>query len=189
MDPVWMTSFVFGKKFPLKKSDKCEITIAHSDMLGSTTLGKVSIDLGSVVNKPREDAWLPIQGGRGKLYIEYEVRDDHPDVIFSGFLDKQGGGLGGRKSWNKRFFVLSDRNLSYYKSQEDFENGDAPAGVILLNAYFVCETDNSEACEFMIHSYPKSMVCRADSPQTMNDWLAALRAPMKQFSGLGYDED
>jgi len=185
-----MTSFVFGKKCPLKKTDTCTITILHSNsMLGNTTLGKVTIDLGSVVNKPREDAWLPIQGGRGKLYIEYEVRDDHPDVLFSGFLDKQGGGLGGRKSWNKRYFVLSERNLSYYKSQEDFENGDAPAGVILLNAYFVCETDNTEACEFMIHSYPKSMVCRADSPQTMKDWIAALRAPMKQFSGLGYDED
>lgn len=185
-----MTSFTFGKKYALSKKDKCTITLYdNNSLVGKTTLGTVTINLGAVVNKPREDAWLPIQGGRGKLYIEYECLDEHPEVLFSGFLQKQGGGLGGRKSWNKRFFVLSERNLSYYKSQEDFEEGARPAGVILLNAYFVYETENKEACEFMIHSYPKSLICRADSPKTMNDWLSVLRSPMKQFSGLGYDDD
>lgn len=190
MDPVWMTSFIFGKKYPLNKGDKCEITVLDNNgLVGTTTLGTVTVDIGAVLNKPREDAWLPIQGGRGKLYIEYECLDKHPDVLFSGFLDKQGGGLGGRKSWNKRYFVLTDRNLSYYKTKEDFEKGSKPAGVILLNAYFVCDTENKDACEFMIHSYPKSLICRADSPKTMLDWMSELRAPMSHFSGLGYDED
>ena len=190
MDPVWMTSFIFGKKYPLTKQDTCEITILDDNsILGSTTLGTVTIDLSAVLNKPKEDVWLPIQNGRGNILVMYECLDEHPEVLFSGFLDKLGGGLGGRKSWNKRYFVLTERNLSYYKTQDDFENGERPAGVILLNAYFVCETENTEACEFMIHSYPKSLVCRADSPKTMKDWLAILRQPMSHFSGLGYDED
>ena len=61
-----MTSFVFGKKFPLKKSDKCEITIAHSDMLGSTTLGK---DKKIIQEKDFKNKILKLSYGKKKHFL------------------------------------------------------------------------------------------------------------------------
>ncbi len=39
-------------------------------------------------------------------------------VVKSGYLDKQGGARGGRKSWKKRYFVLKEDCLYYYDSAE-----------------------------------------------------------------------
>ena len=56
-----MKSFIFGKKEALMKSDKCIITLKDSQGLVDKNLGRITIDLGSIVGKPREDAWLPVQ--------------------------------------------------------------------------------------------------------------------------------
>jgi hypothetical protein len=40
-----------------------------------------------------------------------------------GYLTKKGdtGGLFFSEAWNRRYFVLQDRDLYYYKSREDYQ--------------------------------------------------------------------
>ena len=45
-----------------------------------------------------------------------------------GYLNKKGGGTSflGRRSWQARYFVLSDTSFGYWKKKEDFENSEKP---------------------------------------------------------------
>ena len=46
--------------------------------------------------------------------------DLHPVVVVkSGYLSKQGGARGGRKSWKRRYFQLKEDCLYYYHSEDD----------------------------------------------------------------------
>lgn len=54
------------------------------------------------------------------------------EILHEGFLRKKGGGtsFGGRRNWKKRYFVLSEKKLSYYKT--DKWEWEQPLGVIWL---------------------------------------------------------
>ena len=41
------------------------------------------------------------------------------NIFKDGYLLKQGGAKGGSKTWKKRFFILREEALYYYKCQED----------------------------------------------------------------------
>ena len=98
-------------------------------------------------------------------------------VLNAGYLQKLGGGEGGTKNWNRRYFVLRD-DLAYYTSEESFKSGERPKGRIKLEAYFVSQDENEDGFEFTVHSYPKSLTCQASSLQERNLWSSIL---MKSF--------
>lgn len=52
-----------------------------------------------------------------------------------GYLKKQGGSEGGRKSWKKRYFVLTDESIEYYDVAKSFEIHNKPLGIVFLSDY------------------------------------------------------
>ncbi len=93
-----------------------------------------------------------------------------------GYLKKLGGGEGGTKNWNRRFFVLK-RDLKYFGSEEDFLKGAKPKGTIYLDAFYVHSTPGDEF-EFTVFAYPKSLTCRASSAAERDAWINFIRKPM-----------
>ncbi len=78
--------------------------------------------------------------------------------------------------------MLTD-TLAYYTNEAAYTRNPKDAlGVINLNAYFACKVDGSTQHEFMVSSYPKSLVCRASSAAEMDDWINAIMWPTGEFT-------
>lgn len=81
--------------------------------------------------------------------------------------------LGGKlKTWRKRWFVLKDGVLTYWKSQHD-ENRK-PQGQIMLDEQ--CRITKADgASTFEINTGKKVYYLTADSNGTMDDWIRVLQ--------------
>ncbi|XP_075922031.1 pleckstrin homology domain-containing family A member 1-like isoform X2 [Petromyzon marinus] len=94
-------------------------------------------------------------------------------AIKSGFCVKLGAVM---KTWRRRFFVLSEHSLSYYKSEQDKE----PLRLIHLK-----DVKNVKQCElgeqmmrdnlFQVVTSSRTFYVQADSPNDMWDWIQAIR--------------
>eukprot|EP00128_Syssomonas_multiformis_P000656 Colp12_sorted_trinity150504_noHs@30519 len=86
----------------------------------------------------------------------------------SGYLTKQGGG---HKSWKRRYCILKDSTLYYYKTPEDSE----ALGAIRLLGYAVGHADIGKAfCLKMERAQARTFYFHADDEPTMLKWLDAL---------------
>ena len=102
-------------------------------------------------------------------------------VVKSGYLQKLGGGDGGRQNWKKRFFVYKTKTLEYYENEKDHTAGKKYKGVIVLDCYYAAQNETKgQDAEFSIYAYPKNMTCRGSSPQEMNEWIDILNQPGKE---------
>ncbi|XP_055323224.1 uncharacterized protein CG43867 isoform X8 [Sitodiplosis mosellana] len=88
----------------------------------------------------------------------------------SGHLSKLGGKL---KTWRKRWFVLKNGTLTYWKSQHD-ENRK-PQGQILLDETSMIKGRADGASTFEINTGKKVYYLTADSIATMDDWIRVLQ--------------
>lgn len=81
--------------------------------------------------------------------------------------------LGGKlKTWRKRWFVLKNGTLTYWKSQHDVNR--KPQGQIMLDE--VCRINKAEgASTFEIDTGKKVYYLTADSNATMDDWIRVLQ--------------
>uniref|UniRef100_A0A0C9RTG8 CG42248 protein n=1 Tax=Fopius arisanus TaxID=64838 RepID=A0A0C9RTG8_9HYME len=87
----------------------------------------------------------------------------------TGHLAKLGGKL---KTWRKRWFVLKNGVLVYWKSQNDVNR--KPQGQILLDE--VCRINRAEgAATFEIATGKKTYYLTADCIATMEDWIRVLQ--------------
>lgn len=87
----------------------------------------------------------------------------------SGSLAKLGGKL---KTWRKRWFVLKNGVLTYYKSQSDINR--KPQGQILLDE--ICKINRAEGSNtFEIDTGKKTYYLTADSITAMEDWVRILQ--------------
>lgn len=87
----------------------------------------------------------------------------------SGYLTKLGGKL---KTWRRRWFVLKNGTLSYYKTQNDV--GRKPQGQILLDD--VCRVNRAEgASTFEVSTSKRTYYLTADSNSTMEEWIRVLQ--------------
>lgn len=185
MSPAWKETFTFGNSRRLTRSESVSVTIR--DSRNSKELGDVYIKLSSLVpTKSPSDDMVEIVRSLGadeslgrKIYLKYRLFEGKsPDVILEGELEKQGGSLGGRTNWNRRWFVLMADKLKYFESRSVFHEGGKPKGVILLNSYHCTHSHGSkEDLEFDIHAVPKSLKCRIPKGGTetqMRMWIDAL---------------
>jgi len=95
----------------------------------------------------------------------------------SGYLIKLGGRV---KNWKKRWFVLMDAKLAYYKTKEDTSR--KPLGQIPLES--VSSVSRSERLNtFELKTPTRTYYMTAESPEIVDGWLQALRNNLKRFSG------
>ncbi|XP_077529022.1 uncharacterized protein CG43867 isoform X2 [Haemaphysalis longicornis] len=87
----------------------------------------------------------------------------------SGYLTKLGGKL---KTWKRRWFVLANGTLRYYKAQSDV--GRKPRGQIALDE--VCRVTRAHgATTFEIATEKRSFYLTADCTSTMEEWVRVLQ--------------
>nr|XP_042909382.1 uncharacterized protein CG43867 [Parasteatoda tepidariorum] len=85
-----------------------------------------------------------------------------------GYLTKLGGKL---KTWRRRWFVLKNGTLSYYKTQNDV--GRKPQGQIMLDD--VSRVNRADGGTFEIATSKRTYYLTADSNSTMEDWIRVLQ--------------
>ncbi|NXH11625.1 PKHA2 protein, partial [Bucco capensis] len=97
-----------------------------------------------------------------------------PPVLKSGYCVKQGNV---RKSWKRRYFVLDEFSISYYKCEQDKE----PLRSILLKD--VCKTHECLVKSgdllmrdnlFEVVTSSRTFYIQADSPEDMHSWIRAI---------------
>ncbi|KAG5682451.1 hypothetical protein PVAND_011802 [Polypedilum vanderplanki] len=92
----------------------------------------------------------------------------------SGHLVKLGGKL---KTWRKRWFVLKNGTLMYWKSQHDINK--KPQGEIALDD--TCRITHAEgASTFEINTNKRTYYLTADSNALMDDWVKVLQNVQKR---------
>ncbi|NWH65536.1 PKHA2 protein, partial [Geococcyx californianus] len=113
---------------------------------------------------------------RSQSYIPTSAAKPHagPPVLKSGYCVKQGNV---RKSWKRRFFVLDEFSISYYKCEQDKE----PLRSILLKD--ICKTHECLVKSgdllmrdnlFEIVTSSRTFYIQADSPEEMRSWIRVI---------------
>ena len=93
-----------------------------------------------------------------------------------GFLHKQGGNY---KNWKRRYFILSENLLSYYKSPGDAQ----PIGVIqLLYSNVKLMTNEEKDHVFGLITPARTYLFCADTDPEVSNWMAALQMASEAIS-------
>ena len=95
----------------------------------------------------------------------------------SGYLSKLGGRL---KTWRRRWFVLKDGVLSYYRSQSDANKGKARARITLDKSCRVLTTGDSAT--FQLVTDKKVYYLTADSIAALEEWIRVFNCALKHNS-------
>lgn len=88
--------------------------------------------------------------------------------------------VGGKlKTWRKRWFVLKNGVLTYYKSQNDVNR--KPQGQIILDE--ICKITRAEGSNtFEIDTGKKTYYLTADSITAMEDWVRTKCSLLNSFA-------
>ncbi|KAK5579463.1 hypothetical protein RB653_009146 [Dictyostelium firmibasis] len=104
--------------------------------------------------------------------------------VHSGYLFKKGHNF---KSWRRRWFVLKDNILSYYKSPKD----TTPAGIIpineIINIEIECEISQAEGYDycFQISTSKANYLISAENERDLEDWTEILRSAKRMVQSTG----
>ncbi|XP_054422996.1 pleckstrin homology domain-containing family H member 1 [Pteronotus mesoamericanus] len=91
----------------------------------------------------------------------------------SGYLLKMGSRV---KTWKRRWFVLRQGQILYYKSPSDVIR--KPQGQVELNSH--CQIVRGEGAQtFQLISEKKTYYLTADSPNLLEEWIRALQSLLK----------
>ncbi|KAM9474998.1 pleckstrin homology domain-containing family A member 2 [Clarias gariepinus] len=106
-----------------------------------------------------------------------------PNILRSGFCVKQGNV---RKSWKRRFFILDDQTVSYYKNETD---KDPLRSIRLRDIQKVheCLVKSGELLSrdnlFEIITNARTFYIQADTPEEMNGWIRDISSKIQDFRG------
>ncbi|XP_016107846.1 pleckstrin homology domain-containing family A member 2-like [Sinocyclocheilus grahami] len=106
-----------------------------------------------------------------------------PNVVRSGYCVKQGNV---RKSWKRRFFILDDQTVSYYKSEMDKEplRSIRLRDVLKVNECLVKSGDLlSRDNLFEIITSTRTFYIQADTPEDMKGWIKDIASKIQDFRG------
>lgn len=120
--------------------------------------------------------------------LKSPVAKRHPNapVTMSGFLWKQGSE--GLKVWRKRWFVLSEYCLFYYKGPEE----EKIMGSVLLPSYRIsaCTSDDKANRKYAFkceHMNMRTYVLAAETIESMAHWVKALTMAAMMVGSSGSD--
>ncbi|KAL9646970.1 hypothetical protein ABK040_013828 [Willaertia magna] len=99
---------------------------------------------------------------------------DAKRVERKGILKKQGGNF---KSVKKRYFVLKDSQLSYYKSEKEMEPIDS---IDLRNTKV--ETTKNTKCGITLHTVGRQYFFLAENEKEKDEWINAIDTVTKAFN-------
>ena len=105
----------------------------------------------------------------------------------SGWLEKKSGGKEGAgvsssfvrgkllEKWTKRWFVLAGSELRYYRSDEEYEKGKLPLGLVECSgAELSLKHVKGQTFRFNVLSASRELKLRAQSPDEYQKWTRAL---------------
>jgi hypothetical protein len=97
-----------------------------------------------------------------------------------GFLTKQGGSI---KTWKKRWFVLKDGSIFYFKTPKDL----SPKGTIDLekNSKIGDTSLTKKKYAFQVETAQRTFLITADSEDSKQEWIAAIRASIETLQKAG----
>eukprot|EP01137_Pigoraptor_chileana_P008310 Opistho-2@54957 len=134
------------------------------------------------------DDWLALIKGAldkleaaGKLHVHSlgavpaAVTSGTGGAAMEGWLMKCGGRI---KTWKRRFFTLSGKNLLYYKTSEP--SSELLGDIDLRACIGITESESENS--FVVATKDRDYQMIADSRNDMDRWLAAIRAAMEDGS-------
>jgi len=97
-----------------------------------------------------------------------------------GFLTKQGGSI---KTWKKRWFVLKDDTIYYFKTQKDLEQ----TGEIKLETATKCTNEGKKKGKvyFAVQTQNRKYMIHADTEESANQWVEKINKAIEKLSGGG----
>ncbi|XP_062854574.1 pleckstrin homology domain-containing family A member 2 [Trichomycterus rosablanca] len=107
-----------------------------------------------------------------------------PNVVRSGYCVKQGNV---RKSWKRRYFILDDQTVSYYKNETD---KDPLRSIRLRDIQKVheCLVKSGDLLSrdnlFEIITNARTFYIQTDTPEEMNGWIKDIASKIQDFRGL-----
>lgn len=106
-----------------------------------------------------------------------------PNIVRSGYCVKQGNV---RKSWKRRYFILDDQTVSYYKSEMDKEplRSIRLKDVLKVNECLVKSGDL--LCRdnlFEIITSTRTFYIQTDTPEDMKGWIKDIASKIQDFRG------
>jgi hypothetical protein len=108
--------------------------------------------------------------------IDIPAQSLHPPDK-DGYLTKQGGAI---KTWKKRYFILKEKTLYYYKSPKDV----VFTGKLELEANsIVREEAQKRKTMFSITTAKRVYYMYADKPEQMKEWVVAIQNSLNKLTG------
>ncbi|XP_008280241.1 pleckstrin homology domain-containing family A member 2 isoform X2 [Stegastes partitus] len=177
----WVAALNRASKITVPKSCPAPLRSDVTAVIRDTQKGKrqqaykTEIIGGVVVHTPIQNESEDTEGR--------ERKGNRPGVLRCGYCVKQGNV---RKSWKRRFFVLDDNAVSYYKSESDKEPLRAvPLRDIqkvhecLVKSGDLLLRDNL----FEIITSSRTFYIQTDSPEEMHDWIRDIEMKIQDFRG------
>ncbi|XP_049297638.1 uncharacterized protein LOC125771260 isoform X4 [Anopheles funestus] len=143
------------------------------------------------LSSPSHDSSERRRGGSGQqhtLKSPVTKRPANAPVALSGWLYKQGSD--GLKVWRRRWFVLSEYVLYYYKGQEE----EKLLGTVLLPSYKVsaCFPEDKIYRKFAFkceHANMRTFVFAAENGESMSQWVRALTLATMMIQHVGSEQE
>jgi len=119
--------------------------------------------------------------------VQYSPFDDREglktNLFKQGYLKKQGGFKGGTKSWKKRWFVLNNETLSYYKDENNYKEGKEAKGFLHLDEFVKVEIleeppqespKSGSVIYFQVETATRILLMCDKDKQKVNVWITCI---------------
>lgn len=96
------------------------------------------------------------------------------DSVLTGILEKRSPGL--LQLWQKRFFVLDQKVLKYYKSETDYKNNVVPKGVLNFQQIWVEPKfqDSKMFINLILIGFKRQFYLKASKKEDYDTWKLKL---------------
>ncbi|XP_053666181.1 uncharacterized protein LOC128715324 [Anopheles marshallii] len=173
----------------------CQTQISSMVLAGNSGVAQqpqqVKSSPSDTLSSPSHDSSERRRGGSGQqhtLKSPVTKRPANAPVALSGWLYKQGSD--GLKVWRRRWFVLSEYVLYYYKGQEE----EKLLGTVLLPSYKVsaCFPEDKIYRKFAFkceHANMRTFVFAAENGESMSQWVRALTLATMMIQHVGTEQE